>query len=96
MTPEGRVKLKVKMLLALYSSTWGYMPVPYGYGKQALDFIICFWGKFLAIETKAPGEDLTGPQRLCAVEILEAGGTVFVISEEAGLISLARWLKLNS
>jgi hypothetical protein len=72
------------------------MPVPGGFGKQALDFIICFRGHFLSIETKAPGEWLTGPQRLCAVEIYEAGGTVYIVSQPEGLQSLARWLERHS
>jgi hypothetical protein len=96
MTPEGSVKNKIRGILQLYNNTWTYMPVPSGFGKQALDYLICFRGKFLAIEAKAPGEWLTGPQRLCAIEICEAGGTVFVISGPEGLKALARWLNRHS
>jgi hypothetical protein len=94
MTPEGKVKKVVKQLLAKYT-TWSYMPVSGGFGKDALDFIICFNGKFLSIETKAPGQWLTPLQRLCAAEIIEAGGTVYIVSRDDGLRSLERWLDRN-
>jgi len=92
MTPEGKVKAAVNQLLGRYH-LWRFAPVPGGFGKSALDYIICFNGKFLTIETKAPGGWLTPLQRQCAWEIHEAGGTVFFISSSDGLKALERWLE---
>lgn len=94
MTPEGRIKNKVKKLLDNHSYTiYREMPVPTGYGKSGLDFTLCAAGLFASIETKAPGEWLTPRQRQTAINILAAGGKVFVVSTEDGLGALARWLE---
>ena len=98
MTPEGRVKATINKYLstlrAPFSGVEIYveMPVPTGYGKSGLDYTLCLWGHFVAIECKAPGEWLTPRQRTRALEILGAGGTVFVISSPEGLQSFADWV----
>jgi hypothetical protein len=80
MTPEGRVKAKVKKLLKSFGEDCYYeMPVPGGFGKSGLDFNICFCGRWISIETKAPGEKLTERQLLRKREIEAAGGIVFSI-----------------
>ena len=56
LTPEGKVKAAVKRVLARYPETYFFMPVQAGYGKKTLDFLICHYGEFIAIETKAPGK----------------------------------------
>ncbi|WP_245471280.1 VRR-NUC domain-containing protein [Bradyrhizobium genosp. SA-3] len=78
-TPEGRVKGAVNKVLARYPESYRYMPVPYGYGLSSLDFLICHYGQFIAIETKAPGEKPTARQEKIIAEIEHAGGRVFVI-----------------
>jgi hypothetical protein len=78
-TPEGRVKAAVNKVLARYPESYRYMPVPYGYGLSSLDFLICHYGWFVAIETKAPGEKPTARQEKIIKEITDAGGKVFVI-----------------
>jgi hypothetical protein len=40
-----------------------------GYGIPGLDFYICAFGKFLAIETKAPGKKPTARQTLTINEL---------------------------
>ena len=50
MTPEGKVKQKVKKLLDEYRVHYD-MPVPCGYGKQMLDFHCCYHGRYFAIES---------------------------------------------
>lgn len=92
-TPEGRVKAKVNRLLDKYAGLYRHMPVPYGYGASTLDYLICFRGKFIAIETKAPGKKPTDRQRMIADKIRAAGGDVFVIDGEEGLEQLAHHLE---
>ena len=92
----------MKKLVSLYLDDLGEtvyktMFVPVGYGKRnQLDYTLCIYGRFVAIETKAPGEWLTPLQRQTARSILRAGGTVFVISGPEGLASLKRWVERHA
>ena len=101
MTPEGRVKKLVSSYLEdleneldkigaeLYRVTF----VPVGYGKRnQLDYTLCLYGHFVAIETKAPGEWLTPLQRQTARNIIRSGGKVFIISGAEGLAAFKRWV----
>lgn len=55
-TPEGKVKEAVKKWLKA-RNIWYYCPMQNGMGVVGIpDFICCWDGKFLAIETKAPGK----------------------------------------
>lgn len=61
MTPEGKIKARVKRTLLLHRAAC-FMPVQTGYGSRALDFMV--WTKQgypLHIETKAPNATSTGP-----------------------------------
>lgn len=78
MTPEGRVKAKLNRLLAKYETIYKFMPVPGGYGSSSLDYVLCVGGRFLAIETKAPGKQPTPRQHKIIEQIEAAGGLVFV------------------
>jgi hypothetical protein len=91
MTPEGRVKDKVKKLLAGRKAYW-HCPVQNGMGAPALDFMhIQIPGvPVFAIETKAPGEKPTVRQQRTIDSIRAAGGTVFVI--DGDLQELTTWL----
>tara|TARA_B100000809_G_scaffold167848_1_gene165210 strand:- start:219 stop:515 length:297 start_codon:yes stop_codon:yes gene_type:complete len=56
MTPEGKVKKKVKEFLASVGA-WYYMPVSNGMGRAGCpDILVCYRGSFLAFEIKAPGK----------------------------------------
>ena len=56
MTPEGKVKKKVKEYLASVGA-WYYMPVSNGMGRAGCpDILVCYKGNFLAFEVKAPGK----------------------------------------
>lgn len=86
MTPEGRVKAKVKKALDhLGPECWRFMPVQSGYGTTALDFLLSVRGRFVAIETKAPGKKLTPLQESTKAAIEAAGGLVFVVWDETSL-----------
>ena len=94
-TPEGKIKARVKKLLDQYPGHYKHMPVVSGYGKPSLDFIICFRGAFIAIETKASEkEEPTNRQRVTMNEIHNAGGLVFVIYDETTLELLGDMLAM--
>jgi hypothetical protein len=94
-TPESKVKKVVKQRLKA-RGIWYYAPVQMGMGVVGIpDFICCMpvlitsdmvgktFGKFLAVETKAPGklEQLTPNQAARLEEIRSAGGAVLVIDD---------------
>ncbi len=82
MTPEGKVKAVVTKILSSFGvEIYKFMPVPSGYGPSSLDYILCVGGKFVAIETKAPGKKLTPRQVQTCKAIRDAGGIVFVIDD---------------
>lgn len=86
MTPEGKVKAKVKRALkALGRDCWQFMPVQTGYGAPALDFLLSIRGRFVAIETKAPGKSLTPMQEGTKAAIEAAGGIVLIVWDEPTL-----------
>lgn len=68
-----------------------FMPVQNGMGIPGLDFFTCIAGRFVAIETKAPGKKMTERQENTAAQIIAAGGMVFVIdSDESVTLMMAR------
>lgn len=91
MTPEGRIKTKVKKLLKRYPlySNW---PVPCGYGTPMLDCIGAVAGQCFAIETKAPGKTPTPRQQQTIAEMQAAGIKVFVIDGDDDIAKLMEWL----
>lgn len=95
MTPEGKIKLLVKVVLKQYP-VYGWWPVPAGYGENSLDYVGCINGKFFAIETKAPGKKLTPRQLEISERIQKAGGKVFVVCDEESLDALEDWLFLDN
>lgn len=86
MTPEGRVKKMVKKALdILGDDCWRFMPVQTGFGSPALDFLLSVRGRFVAIETKAPGKKLTPLQEGTKAAIEAAGGIVLTVWDETSL-----------
>ena len=83
MTPEGRVKHWLDEELDKRKPwVWRFKPVQTGYGKPALDYILCVNGWFVTIETKAPGKKLTERQKATRRDINAAGGPVYVVSSK--------------
>lgn len=83
MTPEGRVKAAVKKYLTEIGA-WFCMPATGGFGKSGVpDFLVCHLGRFIGIETKAPGKrnNLTSMQHREIMEIHKAGGAAVVIDD---------------
>lgn len=80
-TPEGKVKDKVKRLLK-DAGFYFFMPPMNGYGSSGVpDIIGCKDGRFLAVECKANGNGPTALQEKHLKEIVEKGGTSFVVDE---------------
>lgn len=87
-TPEGKVKAAVKKVLQA-RDIWYFMPMQNGFGVVGIpDFICCWRGQFLAIETKAPGKrkDTTPNQDRRIQEIIDHGGWAIVVDDERQLI----------
>lgn len=96
-TPEGRVKARIKQVLTHYGAYY-HMPVQNGMGSPSLDFIACHHGRYLAVEAKAPGKKPTTRQLNTMRKIAAAGGAVFVVDDERGesIANLIGWLDLIS
>ena len=83
MTPEGKVKAKVKKVLKELGAYYS-MPIGGGFGNAGVpDFLICYKGRFIAIETKAKGGKPTALQVKNLNEITQAGGWALVINEDS-------------
>lgn len=81
MTPEAKVKAKVKKCLTEIGAYYA-MPATGGYGLSGTpDFLICYRGAFVAIECKANGNKPTALQEAALQRIRDAGGKAFVIDE---------------
>lgn len=84
-SPEGKVKEDVIEILKRYAPYVAYdMKVPYGYGVNGVaDFVLCAWGRYVAIETKATSKKpLTGPQKLYRARVIAAGAYHMVIHKD--------------
>jgi hypothetical protein len=92
-TPEGKVKDSVKKVLKKFGVYW-HCPVQNGMGAPSLDFVCCYRGLYVAIETKALGKRPTPRQLLTIEEIEKSGGKVFVI--DGDLAELEGWLNEKS
>lgn len=76
-TPERAVKDEVRKVLVDLGAYW-FLPVQSGYGAATLDFLVCLKGRFIGIETKAPGKVASKRQELVMQQIRQAGGIAFV------------------
>lgn len=93
-TPEAKVKAKVDHLLSGYrrAGLWSYKPVSTGHGQHGIpDYIICYFGQFITIETKAPGRAPTPLQNIQMQRLREAGAKTFVI--DGDLLELHAYLE---
>jgi hypothetical protein len=82
MTPEAKVKEKIKKILRSYS-IWYAMPHGAGYGNAGVpDFLCCHQGKFIAIEAKAGKGKATALQLSALETIKRAGGIAWLVNED--------------
>jgi len=104
-TPEGKVKAAIQKELARYGvvpfmkaadsdapvNGVYWMPGQGPYSVQGVhDFVICWLGNFVSIETKAPDnpEDATQPQEAFQTAITKAGGYSFTGVRSADIIAV--------
>lgn len=90
MKPEAKVKMQVKKWLK-DRGIFFYMPVQSGFGVVGIpDFVCCAQGRFLGIETKAPGErsNTTPNQDRVLSEIKVSGGIAVVVDDVTQLEGL--------
>lgn len=81
MTPEKKVKEKVKKILKELSCYY-CMPSTGGYGSSGVpDIIACYQGRFIGIECKANGNKPTDLQQKNLIDILNSLGQSLVIDE---------------
>jgi len=91
-TPEGRVKAKVRALLQKYN-VYYFMPATGGYGRSGIpDIVACANGRFVAIECKAGNNVPTALQERELNVIAAAGGYAICVNEE-GLDRLEESIK---
>lgn len=92
MTPEGKVKEKVKRWLDTHMPNhWRVMPRGGPFGKAGCpDILICWRGVFIAIETKSDDGELSALQLMNLKKIQAAGGVAAVVKgfDEARLYKI--------
>jgi hypothetical protein len=82
MTPEAKVKDKVKKLCKKLGAYY-VMPIGTGYGNAGVpDFLICYRGLFIGVECKAGKGKTTALQDKNLTDIGLSGGAALVINEE--------------
>ena len=91
MTPEAKVKAKVRKILDEMGAYYT-MPVTGGYGNSGVpDFVGCLRGKFFGVECKANGGKPTALQLKHLNDIRCAGGIALVI-DETNVVNLRKEL----
>jgi len=80
-TPESKVKAKCVAQLKQMGAVYFY-PVTGGYGTNGVsDIVVCFEGKYVAIECKAGKNTLSELQKVFLEKVSAAGGLALVINE---------------
>lgn len=69
-----------------------YRPVPGVHGARHLDYIVCAYGSYAAIEAKREGLEPTDAQYIKLKAIEAAQGATFAINSDAGIVRLYQWL----
>ena len=94
MTTEGKIKQKINKLLDGHAyNIYRFMPVPTGYGNLTLDYLLCAYSRFVAIEAKRPGLEPTKLQSITMAKIEAAGGIAICVDGDAALAELAKLLR---
>lgn len=96
-TPEGKIKDKIKILLAEYHVYW-LMPVQTGYGAAGLDFhCVLPGGLAFFIEAKANDKaPITAREDKLLEKIHSMGIQTFIVEDDQSLRKLRMWLDANT
>lgn len=82
MTPEAKVKAKVKKILDEMGAYY-FMPATGGFGRSGVpDIVGCINGRFFGIECKAGSNKPTALQEKELRRITETGGVALLINED--------------
>ena len=89
MTPESKLKAKVKKMLTSHG-VYYFMPNTHGYGRSGVpDIVGLYNGRFIGIECKTRGNEATDLQMHNLVQIQENGGIAIVMDESGyGVLQL--------
>lgn len=91
-TPEKKVKDACLDVIRKHNA-YHFFPVTGGYGRSGVpDIIICYRGRFLAVECKAGYNKPTALQEKEMADIRKAGGDTLVIREDT-VDMLSAWFK---
>lgn len=91
--PLGRMPM-AQAVLQFMPNLYSHWPVQNGMGTPTLDCIVCYYGCFLAIETKAPGKKPTPRQELTIRQMKAGGAIVLVIDSVEAVDELRRALDM--
>ena len=92
-TPEGKTKARLDRLLKKYGNDLhAFKPVQNGMGSPALDYIVCYKGRYASIETKAGAAKMAPRQEVTAGALRKAGAAVFLVNDVSGEQELIMWL----
>jgi len=81
-TPESRVKKAVRVMLDAHGAYY-FSPATGGYGRSGVpDFIVCYRGRFIAIECKAGDNVPTALQDRELDRIRKMGGHALWVNEK--------------
>lgn len=80
MTPEGKVKKKIRDYLKEVGCYY-FTPIGSVYGKSGVpDYVVCYEGMFIGIEAKAPGKlDTQTPLQKVAQEKIEKSEGIYML-----------------
>ena len=96
MTPEAKVKKRVRVELERRDGVYYFMPATGGYGRSGVpDIVVCYRGKFIGIECKAGKGQPTALQLKNLAQIRDQGGIALVVNEDTvgGVQELMELLK---
>lgn len=80
MTPEGCVKRDIKKFLT-GRGVYFTMPVQTGFGKRTVDFLVCWGGKFVAVEAKRAGARAKRYQEIILQDVRNSGGAAICVDD---------------
>jgi len=90
-SPEGHEKQAIKKYLDSIGA-WYFSPYMAGFGKSGVpDIVCCINGRFVAIEVKREGKELTAIQARLMEEINSRGGYVCWGTADAVIPTLKYW-----
>lgn len=94
-TQEKILKKDLKVLLKERPCKY-FMPVPTGYSEGAVDFILCYRGRFLVVETKVWPNTMTLRQEDYMNDVIAHGGIAIVAYHTDIVMHVLSMIDLNN